>query len=186
MKPLIATLALFALLGAMPSPDATPTPSPWVYNDTAMHFEAPHDYILAGIRQVDSKNLPDGQTTVAVWAKHPGQDDQRTISIKLERYDGTTLDGFETNTENTLRSQIDGVFIGNKEHITLTNGMPAIFMSIASGSGFGAQKIFQVIWFDGLRGVSIQMVGALGSLQAPEAKAALRNASAVLYPIHRL
>jgi len=183
MKSLIAPLLLLALIAAAPSP--APTYDPRSYDDEAMHFRAPADYLLGGRQAVDSTKL-DKSTVVAVWAKFPGQANQRTITISLEPYDGKDVKGYEVFTENELRGQIDGVFIGSKTPMTLTNGMPAYFLSITSGSGFDAVKIYEVIWFDGLRGVAISIRGRLGEITEAEAKAALHDASAVRFPMGRL
>jgi len=183
MKSLIAPFLLLALIAAAPSP--APTFDPHSYDDEAMHFQAPADYLLGGRQAVDSTKL-EKSTVVAVWAKFPGQPNQRTITISLEPYDGKDVKGYEVYTENELRGQIDGVFIGSKTPMTLTNGMPAYFLSITSGSGFDAVKIYEVIWFDGLRGVAISIRGRLGEITEAEAKAALHDASAVRFPVGRL
>ena len=174
MKSLLAPLALLALVAAVPTPAPSPTPDPYVYNDTAMHFEAPRDYYALGQQQVDSTKLD-------------GQQNQRTLTISLEPYDGgTDSTGYEVYVENELRGKIDGVFIGSKEAVRLTNGMPAYFMSVTAGSGFDAQKFYQEVWFDGVRGVTISLAGRLGEITDKEAKDAFKNASATLYPVGRL
>ncbi|HEY8321399.1 MAG TPA: hypothetical protein VIG46_06380 [Candidatus Baltobacteraceae bacterium] len=185
MKSLLAPLLFLALIAAAPAPSPAPTYDPHSYDDEAMHFQAPADYVLGGRQSVDSTKL-DKATTVAVWAKFPGQANQRTLTITLEPYDGKDVTGYEVYTENELRGQIDGVFIGSKTPMTLTNGMPAYFLSITSGSGFDAMKIYEVIWYDGLRGVAISVRGRLGEITEDEAKAVLHNASAVRFPRGRL
>jgi len=185
MKSLIAPLLFLALIAAAPAPSPAPTYDPRSYDDEAMHFQAPAEYILGGRQSVDSTKI-DKATTVAVWAKFPGQANQRTLTISLEPYDGRDVTGYEVYTENELRTQIDGVFIGSKTPMTLTNGMPAYFLSITSGSGFDAMKIYEVIWYDGLRGVAISVRGRLGEITEDEAKAVLHNASAVRFPRGRL
>jgi len=185
MKSLIAPLLLLAMIAAAPAPSPAPTYDPHSYDDEAMHFQAPADYLLGGRQAVDSTKL-DKSTVVAVWAKFPGQANQRTITISVEPYDGKDVKGYEVFTENELRGQIDGVFIGSKAPMTLVNGMPAYFLSITSGSGFDAVKIYEVIWFDGLRGVAISIRGRLGEITETEAKTALHDASAVRFPMGRL
>jgi hypothetical protein len=186
MKSLLAPLVMLALIAAAPAPSPTATPDPHVYNDTAMHFEAPADYYALGQQQVDSTKL-DGPTVVAVWVKFPRQQNQRTLTISLEPYDGgIDSAGYEVYVENELRGKIDGVFISAKESTRLTNGMPAYFMSVTAGSGFDAQKFYQEVWFDGVRGVTISLAGRLGEITDKEAKDAFENASAVLYPVGRL
>ncbi|MDQ2992993.1 MAG: hypothetical protein M3R30_09280 [Candidatus Eremiobacteraeota bacterium] len=192
MKSLFASLIILALVGAAPetpapAPTATPVGyvNPHTYDDPAMHFEAPADYIFGGKQEVDSTKI-DGPTVVAIWGKFPGQANQRVLKITIEPYEGKDVTGYEVSTENGLRGKIDGVFIGSKAPMTLTNGMPAYFMSITAGSGFNAMKIYQVIWFDGLRGVALSLSGRLGELTEAEARATLKNASAVRYPRGRL
>ena len=189
MKSLFAPFLVLALVAASPAGSPTPAPTPTMdahaYDDPAMHFEAPADYYLAGKQHVDSTKL-EKATVVAIWVKFPGAGNQRTLTITLEPYEGRNVTGYEVYTENSLREQIDGVFVGGKQPMTLSNGMPAIFMSITSGSGFNSQKIYQVIWFDGLRGVSIAIHGRLGELTEDEAKAAFKTASATIYPRGRL
>ncbi len=192
MKSLFAPLLILTLVAAAPqapAPAPTATPVGYVnvhtYDDEAMHFEAPADYLFGGSQVVDSTKV-DKPTTVAVWGKFFGQPNQRVIKVTIEPYDGKNVLGYEVSTENELREKIDGVFIGSKMPMTLKNGMPAYFMSITAGSGFDAMKIYQVIWFDGLRGVAISISGRLGELSEAEAKAALSNVSAVRFPRGRL
>jgi len=185
MKSLLAPLLLLALIAAAPAPSPAPTYDPRNYDDEAMHFRAPADYVLGGRQAVDSTKI-DKATTVAVWAKFPGQVNQRTLTISLEPYDGKDVTGYEVYAENELRGQIDGVFIGSKSPMTLTNGMPAYFLSVTAGSGFDATKIYEVIWYDGLRGVTISVRGRLGEITEAEAKAVLHDASAVRFPRGRL
>lgn len=184
-SPLAPILVLLACVAAAPAPSPAPTYDPHNYDDAAMHFVAPSDYYLGGRQAVDSTKL-DGSTVVAVWAKFPGAANQRTITITLEPYEGKNVTGYEVYTENQLREKVDGAFISNKTPMTLTNGMPAYFLSVTSGSGFNAMKIYEVIWFDGLRGVAISIRGRLGEITEAEAKAALADASAVRFPLGRL
>jgi len=63
MKPLLAPFLFLALIAAAPSP--APTYDPRSYDDEAMHYQAPADYILGGRQSVDSTKI-DKSTTVAV------------------------------------------------------------------------------------------------------------------------
>jgi len=185
MKSALAPLLALVLLAVTPAPVATPSFDPHAYDDPAMHFEAPADYYLVARQQVDSTKL-EGPTTVAVWLKFPRQPNMRTMQISFEPYDGKDMTQYETFVENTLREQIDGVFISSKKQFALKNGMPAYFMAVTSGSGFDSMRIYQVTWFDGLRGVTISIRGRLGELTEDEARAAMSDVTAVRYPIGRL
>lgn len=185
MKSALVPLFALVLLAASPAPVPTPTSDPHTYDDPAMHFRAPAAYLLAGRQQVDSTKL-EKPTTVAIWVKFPGQPNQRTLQISLQPYSGRDIDQFETNLENDLREQVDGVFVSQKQHFSLKNGMPAMFMAISSGSGFNAIRVYQVIWFDGLRGVTISLQGRLGEVTESEAKETMSDVTAVAYPVGRI
>jgi hypothetical protein len=181
---LVLCTATMARAQGVPAPTPAPASDQHVYDDPAMHFTAPGDYYLLGRAMVDSKTL-EGPTQVAMWAKFPGQPNQRTIVITLEPYEGT-LAGYEVNFENTLREKIDGVFVDHKERTTTSNGMPAFWIQITAGSGFDSHRQYQYVWYDGLRGVSVSISGRLGELDENEAKAALKNIAAVVYPVGRI
>jgi hypothetical protein len=195
-RPLVVIAALVALVGIVfcsahrviaqedtPQPYPSSAP-PLTYDDPAMHFEAPKGYLLLNRRYVAVSDLGD-PAVVAVWIKNPGQEDMRTLTISVEQYD-QAIDQYETNVENDVRNKIDDAIVANRTRISLTNGMPAYFLSITSGSGFDGKKIFEVIWSDGTRGVTIAITGRLGDLKEDEAKLALATISAVRYPINRL
>ncbi|HVS47026.1 MAG TPA: hypothetical protein VMS32_10230 [Verrucomicrobiae bacterium] len=189
---ILAAIALVAIvLGSSHSvraqeatPQASPSTDPHTYDDPAMHFEAPKEYFLVERRVISPDDLGDPQI-VAMWVKNPGRQDLRTLTISVEQYNGN-VDQYETSVENDVRAKIDGAIIANKTRTTTPNGMPAYFMSITSGSGFDGQKQFELVWSDGLRGVSIVVAGRLGDLKEAEARTAVGNVSAVRYPIGRL
>ena len=167
---------------------ATPAPTATAYapgfDDPAMHFAAPKDYYAAPVPRHDPKVF-ETPATVAVFVKNPGKEDVRVISIAMENYDGT-LDGFEVNSENTAREQIDGVFVTHKERTTLSNGMPAYWVEMSFGSGFQSQKRYQYEWVDGIRGVTVSVSGRLGEVDRQTAREALKDLSATLYPSRRV
>jgi len=180
------TCGYAAQSGGVPvtTPAPTATPSAPEYNDPAMHFVAPKDYYAAPIAPHDPQAF-DTPATVALFVKNPGKEDIRVISIAMENYDGT-LDGFEVNSENTAREQIDGVFVTHKERTTLSNGMPAYWVEMSFGNGFQSQKRYQYEWVDGIRGVTVSISGRLGEVDRQTAREALKDLSATLYPIRRV
>ena len=166
------------------TPAPYPSADPHTYDDPAMHFEAPKDYYLIARRVIAAADLGDSQV-VAAWVKSPNTQDQRMLAISVEQYEGN-VDQYETNVENEVRTKIDDALVANKKRTQTPNGMPAYFLSITSGSGFDGKKIYELIWSDGTRGVTIAISGRLGSLEEAEARAAVSNVSAVRYPNARL
>jgi hypothetical protein len=192
MKRRIAIAALTALIALLPAAmraQSTPTPAPTpsdvhVYEDAAMHFKAPDNMVLLGRRVIPLKALGTQLQNVGVWRTQPGKGRDWVITLAVESYEGT-LDGWDTSFENELREQIDGVFVRGKTHSALQNGMPALFMDISFGEGFTSRKEFAYLWSDGQRGIALTIAGRLGDIDAEDAKKALADASAVLYPIER-
>lgn len=184
----IAAVALAAALlpsGALRAqipPPPTPTPDPHTYSDPAMNFTAPPGALLAGRRVIPLAQLGQDLTPVAVWVLHPGKEDARTITIAMESFTGPP-DQWEGQFESQMHNSGEGVLIRRKIPMSLLNGMPANFVEITSGSGFSAQKQFAVVWADGQRGVALSLTCRLGDVTAAEAQAALKNATAVRYPI---
>jgi hypothetical protein len=157
-----------------------PTPDPRDYSDPGMHFHPPDGYVFMGSRRVNPADM-EGATAIAAWAKFPGKENQRSITITMESYQGS-LTGYEGYVENTLRGQVDGLLVTKKELTTTPNGMPTFWMELIYGSGFTSQKRYQYVWYDGLRGVTLAVTGRTGELQESEAKVALNGVYAVLYP----
>lgn len=194
MKHRIALAALALLVALAPAamraqsaPTPAPTPSdPHLYEDSAMSFHAPANMFLLGRRAIPTRSLNNQAQTVAVWRTIPGKGKDWVISIAMESYPGRpNIDQWDTSYENELREQIEGVFVRGKTHTTLKNGMPAMFLDLSYGDGFNSRKQYLYIWSDGVRGVVLSMTGALGDISADDAKKALAEASAVLYPINR-
>ncbi len=169
---------------ATPSPAPTSAPYIPVFNDPAMHFAPPTDYYTAPIAPHDPKVF-EAPATVAVFVKNPGKENVRVIAVTMQNYEGS-LDGFELYSENLAREQVQGVFIKNKERMTLANGMPAYWVELSFGSGFQAQKRYQCEWVDGVRGVTVSISGRLGEVDQKTARDALKDLSATLYPIRRV
>ncbi|MDQ6826700.1 MAG: hypothetical protein M3Z14_05820 [Candidatus Eremiobacteraeota bacterium] len=150
-----------------------------IYEDPAMHFGAPKGYerLEVPTSQDATKLYP-----VAVFAKDAGKPEQRTILISVEPYEGT-IDGFESNSENELRSQTDGVFVDHKTRTALANGMPVWWQKISFGEGLGSTyRRYAYAAFDGQRGIIVSVTGRLGELSEDEAKNSLSDLSIVVYP----
>ena len=190
-----AALAALALLVAFapgatraqstPAPAATPS-DPHVYDDLGMNFHAPANMVLLGRRVIPTKALNNQMQTAAMWRTMPGKGKDWVITIQMESFPGRpNIDQWDTSYENELREQIDGVFVRGKTRTALKNGMPAMFLEVAFGEGFTSRKQFAYIWSDGERGIALTMTGALGDISADDAKKALAEATAVLYPIYR-
>ena len=185
----LALLVAFApaAMRAQSAPTPAPTPSdPHVYEDAGMTFRAPANMGLMGRRVIPIKALNNQMQTVAMWRTIPGKGKDWVVTLAMESYPGRPdLDQWDTSFENELREQIDGVFVRGKTHTALKNGMPALFMDVSFGEGFTARKQFTYIWSDGERGIALTITGALGDISADDAKKALAEATAVLYPINR-
>jgi hypothetical protein len=179
---LVTLPATMRAVAQVPAPP-TPTPDPHTYTDTAMKFTAPPQAYLAGRRYPSLDDLSDEQpTTVAVWVIDPGKENARTISIAMVSFTGPPSQ-WEGQFESQLHSSQDGVLIRNKQAMTLTNGMPAYFVEVTTGSGFTTRKQFAVVWADGQRGIVLSEQGRIDDVTETEAKNFLKDASAVRYPI---
>ncbi|MGB8965921.1 MAG: hypothetical protein WCB99_09805 [Candidatus Cybelea sp.] len=188
MKRLVVLLIfLLAASGAPPAraqvpPPPTPMPDPRTYTDAAMTFTAPANAYLLARQVVPVEQLSQDLQPVAAWAVHPGAEDARMIQISMEAYDGAP-DQWEGQFESQTHGSQDGTLIRNKTPMTLLNGMPAYFVEVASGSGFDARKEFAIVWADGQRGVVLSETSRMGDVSAEEAKEALKQVTAVRYPV---
>ena len=184
MCALIVSAKAFAQTPAPPPADATPTPPPNQYNDPAMSFKAPLDFLQVPLAPRDPAKF-DQPTLMAAWVRDPGKPEQLTITITMENHDGS-LDGFEMLTENELRNKVDSVFFKKHEMAPLSNGMPAYWQEISIGSGFTELKRFDYVWIDGVRGVVLAVTGRYGKVDEPMAKKVLADAYGVQYPKYRI
>lgn len=166
--------------------EATPPPGlvtsgNGTYKDPAMIYTGPAGYVQVPLPP--PKDPTDfGQTTVvAGWVKNPGQQNQIAIRLSMESFNGN-LDGFEMVSENELRNASDGVFVKSKSRTHLANGMPAYFQDITVGSGFQTTKIYQLLWVDGVRGVTLSVQSHLGTIDPASAEKLLVTAVATAFP----
>lgn len=153
------------------------------YSDPAMTFTAPAGFVTQPVAAHDPKAF-DGPTVVAAFAKDPGTASVSIVTIVMENFSGLNVDGFELLQENVIREQVDGAFI-QKQKTALPNGMPAFWVRVSSGSGFDQTRRWQYEWVDGVRGVTLSITAHYGTLDDNKAKDALKNVSAVLYPLNR-
>ncbi|HTU70450.1 MAG TPA: hypothetical protein VMF11_09020 [Candidatus Baltobacteraceae bacterium] len=167
----------------IPTPAPTPTPNPMVYDDPAMHFQAPAGFYLAGVRKVDVSKLGEDPELVAGWV-YPNPDHPRRLFIEQEYYEGDVHD-FDGVLEEQMRSQYQEALFKDKQNTSLRNGMPAIFVTMSTGEGFDVQRLFILMWADGQRGVAIVLQTKLGdNIDAPTARMMLSDVSAVQYPVN--
>lgn len=152
------------------------------YNDPAMSFTAPQDYLPLAVPSHDPAVFED-PAVVAAYVKGPGKNDATQITIRMQNFEGD-YNGFEMNAENDMRGQGSDVFV-KKTATKLSNGMPAFWEEITMGSGFDQIKVFGYLWADGVRGVQLTVSGRYGSIDEPTAKRVLANVSAVAYPRNR-
>jgi len=149
-----------------------------------MSFTSPPEFYRVPLAPHDPARF-DQPSVMAAWVANPGKREQLTITITMENHDGS-LDGFEMVSENEVRDKVDSVFFKKREQTKLTNGMPAYWQELSMGSGFDTLKRFDYVWIDGVRGVTLAIVGRYGQLDEPMAKKALANAAGVLYPKGRI
>jgi len=182
---LVTTLMLIcgaAAVSRAQVPAPTPTPDPHTYSDAAMNFTAPPEAYLLGRRQVDVQQLGDDLQPVARWILRPGKENAATIDLQMESFTGPP-NQWEGQFESQTHNSGDGVLIKDKTPMSLLNGMPATFVEVTMGSGFDSRKEYAVVWADGERGVVLSVSGRLGDVSADDAKALLRNVTAVRYPM---
>jgi hypothetical protein len=152
------------------------------YNDPAMSFTPPADYVPLPVPTHDPANFED-PAVVAAFVKNGGKSNASQIILRMQSFEGN-VEAFEMTVENDLRNQTSDVFI-KKTNTKLSNGMPAAWEEITMGSGFEQIKVYQYVWSDGVRGVTLSITGRYGAVDEPAAKRALANVSAVAYPKYR-
>ncbi len=179
---------LFAMAPAAGAPPAAASPAPaprpaFAYDDPAMHFAAPSTYYRAQMPPVKVEEVSH-LSPVAAYVRNYGKEDQRTIVVSMRPFVGSPSE-WETMAENELRTLIDGVFVRSKQETQLSNRMPAYWMKLAYGEGFGSMQQYLYALTDGRRGIIVSVSGRLGEITEGEAKDALKDLSVVLYPYGR-
>jgi hypothetical protein len=156
---------------------------PHTYTDPAMSFTAPADFTPIPVPS-SSPDQFQGPTVVAAFARHPKQSDMSIITLQMENTN-EDLNDFEADAEAKARNQgSESVFV-KKDLTTLPNGMPAYFLDITASQDAGESKIYEYIWVDHVRGVTLAISGRFGVIDDKSAKKALANVSAVAYPRNR-
>ena len=163
-----------------PKPAATPSHT---FNDPAMSYTAPSDFLQVPMQAAPDPTQFEKPTLVAAFVKNYGKNSMQTVTITMESFDGNA-EGYDQVTENTMRTQADGVFI-RKVPTKLPNGMPAYWQDVTIGSGFNEIERYQYVWADGVRGVQLAVMARYGSIGEDEAKKILADVSAVAYPKYR-
>jgi hypothetical protein len=181
-------LILLAMTGvrvwAQVPPPPTPTPDPQTYTDPGMSYTAPPDALLVNRAYPSLADLGDDLQPVALWVIHIGKEDARTITLSMEAYSGPP-EQWEANFESQTHGSTDGTLIRNKTPMTLLNGMPATYVEVASGGGFDARKEYAIVWADGQRGIVLAETTRMGDTTPEEAKAVLKQVTAVRYPLNQ-
>jgi len=161
-----------------------PTPADWmVYDDPAMHFQAPAGFQPVGQRQVPVNKLGDDPTIVAAWI-YPNRDHPRKLLIQQEYFQGD-VNAFVPEYENQLRDQFNSPLFKSKQNLSLRNGMPAVFEAMTAGEGFNVQKFYLLMWADGQRGVAVLLQTQVNDIGDADARRLMSDASAVRYPTGR-
>ncbi len=195
----VAALTVLALPWAAraddPTPAATAAPS-LTYDDPAIHYQAPD-----GWTKRDVQTHPgDGPQVVAAFVKVFSREDVRTITLSIEPFD-SSLDTAQSDQETQLRQASSGgsggggspgaddsdsgggAFFDRKDHITLSNGMPARYLKVSLGSGAGAMaRLYQYLVIDGKRKIVLTYGGRDGFFGDKDALDALSTLTVVLYP----
>lgn len=179
----VVACAWLMLIGAeAPSPTPSPLPAASQYNDPGMHFEVQPGWTRVPF---SGNSQHEGFQPLAIFVMDQGKAEQKTLIISAEPYEGT-LDGFESSTENELRSGSEGTFVDKKVRLTMPNGMPAYWMKVSRGDQAGKLfQTFQYAIFDGTRGIVASVSGRLGDIREEQARAWLAGLQVVLYPRNR-
>ncbi|GAC1388654.1 MAG: hypothetical protein NVSMB31_03020 [Vulcanimicrobiaceae bacterium] len=183
MKHIAALIVMItSLLGVQPVlAQSVTAPGPasgsLVYDDASMHFSAPAGYIRL---TPNPSEATDKLAPIVGFLHNPGKDDQIMITLEVQQYQGTPQD-WASAAEQQLRGRMDNPFI-KKDALRLSNGMPAYFMKVAFGEGFGSMQQYAYAIFDGRRGILVGATAKLGVLDNDKAKELLKDLSVVLYP----
>lgn len=183
-----AALSSFASALAQEGPNLKPDASVVrTYEDLGMHVEVSDTCVVSAQRpfSIDALESAGNLQPFAQWACNRNAPVQVTISEEPFT-GGTDSSAFESNFSNEIRTSIEGVLIKRHARVALSNGYPAIFDEITAGEGFNVTKMYVWVWADGLRGVAVQVIGPVGSIDEARAKALMKKISAVVFPTYRL
>ena len=189
MKRWIAILALFTLAALVPThiraqvaqSAASPTPDPTVYNDPAIHLRVPSGFVLVAHHPLAIGDLSKTPAITAIWLRLKPIPEKITLAVAA---DAERPDAWASTFMGMMRSQGSGVF-AKSEPIALRNRMPAFLVTITFGSGFSRQTQYFVVWSDGVRGVVFGIAGPRDEVTKEQAKDALTDVRAVLYPLNQ-
>ena len=151
------------------------------YDDPSVHYTAPDGWTRLDVPAANPENSSE-ETPVAVFQKAFGRIDNRIITLRIGRYEGS-LDGLESTHENDLRSGGQSVFVEKKTKVTMPNGMPAWQIKYSSGEDVGQSvRAFDVVVYDGRRSIILTYAGRTASFSDDDALKALSSLTVVLYP----
>ncbi len=176
----LAVLALIAPAGTLAA-DA-PAPDARTYTDPAMTFVAPAPFQKLAVPAHDPAKFDD-KAVMAAFVKNGGTQNAVSIVIVMDAFQGDAT-AFALQSDNELRGNTDGAFI-KRTNITLSNGMPAIWEAVTSGTGFDQMQTYRCLWADGVRGVTVIESALSLTIDERQAKADLASLSAVAYPKYR-
>lgn len=166
--------ALVLPLGASGQTDAH------TFTDPAMSFTAPADFVPLPVPTASPDHFTQ-PTVVAAFVRRPKQADMNMITLTMENSQ-ESLDDYESDAESRARNQgSDSVFV-KKTLTTLSNGMPAYFLDITVSQDAGEMRIFEYVWVDHVRGVTLAVAGQFGTIDDRSAMKALAKVSATAYP----
>ena len=180
----LAVFALATLLLPAEVSAQTAAADPHTYNDPAMSYTAPADYTPIPVPSSPPTGF-NGTVLQAAFVRHPKQADVTIISLRMDNYNDD-LDSYEQQAEGAVRNQgsDNSVFV-KKQLTTLPNGMPAYFLSVTVGADAGQQELYEYIWVDGVRGITLSVTGRFGVIDDRSAKKVLGDVSGVAYPRNR-
>jgi hypothetical protein len=176
---LVAGIALPALADVPPSPVASAAPV--VFNDPSINFTVPDGWVKitpgAGAAGPDSGPVP-----IVGFVQNLGKSTQRAIVVSTQDISGQSLDAFESDHEQSLRSNHDGVFVSHTK-TTLANGMPAYWLKVTLDDASGMQAHeYEWVVSDLKRGIIATYSGKQPTYGESDARAAMAGLKVVVYP----
>ncbi len=179
----LALVGVLAPSTAFAAPAEAAASADTSFSDPAMSFVAPSDFQKVPVPPHDPAKF-EQKSVVAAFMKNPGKQNAVSITITMDNFEIPSAAAFATNADNDLRGSTDGVFI-KRTDTKLANGMPAVFEEVTIGTGFDQMTMYRMLWADGVRGVIVEEVARLGSIDTRKARADMANLSATAYPRYR-